>query len=121
MAFGGRLSGLDRGDLGTDQRAIDEIERQHVDTAVVAARLEIPARELVREIGALVRRQVDREECDLTDEVAVAQLAVELERIEGHDCAVAPREVLEVQVSVTFAMRARSGSPREDGVETLAR
>src|SRR5262249_54735671 len=111
------LRPLDRGDFRADKRALDEIERQHVDTGIVARNCEIAVQEFVSEVRSAVGTQVHREKRRLTDGVDVAELAVELERVERHDRAVAPEKILQMQVAVALAVGASRGTLLEHGRE----
>ena len=53
---------------------MDEVEAQHVEAVVVAARFEVGREKHVAEVGAVVRQQVHHEERRFARDVDLAQL-----------------------------------------------
>ena len=97
-----RLPRFDREHLCANHRAVGEIETQHLDAGVVAARFEVLAEERVCEIGPSVREQVHCREARFADHVDLAQPNIEFEGVERDDLAVEEQQVLQMQVAVAL-------------------
>ena len=98
-----RLAGADGGDLGAHRRTVGEIETQHADARIVAARLQISIQIAPCQIAVSVMQQIHHGERDLVQHVYPSQRGRELDTVERHGHAIDERDVAQVQVAMTFA------------------
>src|SRR5271166_1460674 len=90
-------------DHGSHQGAVNRIERQQRDAGIIPRALEIAIQETRGEIVTSMRHEIHDEECDVVEDVDIAQLWVELEAIERHQYAAPAHDIAGMQIAVAFA------------------
>ena len=93
-------------DFGAYQRAIDEIEAQYGEAAVISRLLEIRVQKAVPEIGATAVVEVHHREGNFADHIDPAHRRVELDAVEDRELAVDAGDIAQMQVAVTLANEA---------------
>ena len=94
------LARFDRNHLCSNHGAVGEVEAQHFDAGIVAARFEILRDECVCEVGTVMCKEVHHREAGFARHVDLAQARIEFQGIERDDLAVQQQQVLQVQVAV---------------------